>query len=449
MKAKSLLIITLLMMFSFSSFAVTDAECKTRPLLRGNALIEQYVTGPYAGIDIGYYGVYNGCVYVGGINANSDGSQSMSWFPQYSFIPGESKPGKKPPIETEKPIETKPSNQESETVSDGEGTGTGTGTGTGSGSSSSTDSSTYVDPLDSEGSLSGNSSSGSSSFTYSYDEGTGTGTGSDSLFYDYGVYNTNPGQSDSSSDGSSDDSSDDSSYIISSPLTPPVNSSSSDSVLKNYSPPPNSVTMAGNIVSNTVQGGSNAEDNDGDGILNELRNFHHDFNASQGRAQKTDNKEVVDAINKNGKASVDNSDKNNQALIDTLNKNHQEVIESLNKDNQIDERSLNNAFDDGYSHYENGATSAIDGIINALDKYSPNLKGFGLPDGFYSGKGHCVPLDLSFNVDLSYFHYSAPVNLSTGKMCEFYDGYPRELLKLLIYILTAFVLFRLVKKALE
>ncbi|EKC2492421.1 hypothetical protein OOO55_001389 [Salmonella enterica] len=133
------------------------------------------------------------------------------------------------------------------------------------------------------------------------------------------------------------------------------------------------------------------------------------------------------------------------------NASHKQLLDDLKKKEDYSDTSnkVGDLFTNGISDFKSGAESSINSLIDSLEKYAPGLKGFGLPDGFYSNSGRCVPLDMSFTVSLPFYNYSAPVNLSTDKLCKFYDGYPRELLRLLIYMLTAFVLIVLLKQSLK
>ncbi|EBZ0384710.1 hypothetical protein D5Y30_06440 [Salmonella enterica subsp. enterica serovar Oranienburg] len=133
------------------------------------------------------------------------------------------------------------------------------------------------------------------------------------------------------------------------------------------------------------------------------------------------------------------------------NSNHKQLLDEMKKKDDYSDTTnkLGDLFTNGISDFKSGAESSVNSLIESLEKYAPGLKGFGLPDGFYSNSGRCVPLDMSFTVSLPFYNYSAPVNLSTDKLCKSYDGYPRELLRLLIYMLTAFVLIVLLKQSLK
>ncbi|EEH0277041.1 hypothetical protein GRJ90_005436 [Salmonella enterica] len=160
----------------------------------------------------------------------------------------------------------------------------------------------------------------------------------------------------------------------------------------------------------TGTGGGNTDNNDNGDVVAAIERFHADNNASH--------KQLLDEIKKKD----DYSDATNK---------------------------IGDLFTNGISDFKSGAESSVNSLIDGLEKYAPGLKGFGLPDGFYSNSGRCVPLDMSFTVSLPFYNYSAPVNLSTDKLCKSYDGYPRELLRLLIYMLTAFVLIVLLKQSLK
>lgn len=148
------------------------------------------------------------------------------------------------------------------------------------------------------------------------------------------------------------------------------------------------------------------------------------------------NGDVVAAIN----AFHSDSNSYNKQLLDEIKK----------KDDYSDTTSkVGDLFTNGISEFKSSSESSVNSLIDGLDKYAPGLKGFGLPDGFYSGDGHCVPLDMSFTFTVPMVDYSVPVNLSTDNLCKFYDGYPRELLRMLIYMLTVFLLIVLLKQSLK
>ncbi|EIP3426434.1 hypothetical protein LSE82_005316 [Salmonella enterica] len=179
------------------------------------------------------------------------------------------------------------------------------------------------------------------------------------------------------------------------------------------------------------QGGGNT-DGDGDALLKEVQAFHRDVNAYSEGAK-------------------DSQDKITGLLGDVdagIKSFHQSYKDSL-KDDKDSANKVSDLLDSFSSDFESKSNSAINSLIGSLEKYAPGLKGFGLPDGFYSNSGRCVPLDMSFTVSLPFYNYSAPVNLSTDNLCKSYDGYPRELLRLLIYMLTAFVLIVLLKQSLK
>ncbi|EKY8786449.1 hypothetical protein RE773_000397 [Salmonella enterica] len=179
------------------------------------------------------------------------------------------------------------------------------------------------------------------------------------------------------------------------------------------------------------QGGGNT-DGDGDALLKEVRAFHRDVNAYSEGAKDSQDK-ITGLL-----GNVD----------DGIKSFHQDYKDSL-KDDKDSANKISDLLDSFSSDFESKSNSAINSLIGSLEKYAPGLKGFGLPDGFYSNGGRCVPLDMSFTVSLPFYNYSAPVNLSTDKLCKSYDGYPRELLRLLIYMLTAFVLIVLLKQSLK
>ncbi|ELG3532025.1 hypothetical protein RN068_001777 [Salmonella enterica] len=179
------------------------------------------------------------------------------------------------------------------------------------------------------------------------------------------------------------------------------------------------------------QGGGNT-DGDGDALLKEVQAFHRDVNAYSEGAKDSQDK-ITGLL-----GNVD----------DGIKSFHQDYKDSL-KDDKYSANKVSDLLDSFSSDFESKSNSAINSLIGSLEKYAPGLKGFGLPDGFYSNSGRCVPLDMSFTVSLPFYNYSAPVNLSTDKLCKSYDGYPRELLRLLIYMLTAFVLIVLLKQSLK
>ncbi|EGM6222557.1 hypothetical protein IRW67_004973 [Salmonella enterica] len=179
------------------------------------------------------------------------------------------------------------------------------------------------------------------------------------------------------------------------------------------------------------QGGGNT-DGDGDALLKEVQAFHRDVNAYSEGAK--DSQDKITGL-------LGNVDEGIKSF-------HQDYKDSL-KDDKDSANKISDLLDSFSSDFESKSNSAINSLIGSLEKYAPGLKGFGLPDGFYSNSGRCVPLDMSFTVSLPFYNYSAPVNLSTDKLCKSYDGYPRELLRLLIYMLTAFVLIVLLKQSLK
>lgn len=179
------------------------------------------------------------------------------------------------------------------------------------------------------------------------------------------------------------------------------------------------------------QGGGNT-DGDGDALLKEVQAFHRDVNAYSEGAK--DSQDKITGL-------LGNVDEGIKSF-------HQDYKDSL-KDDKDSANKVSDLLDSFSSDFESKSNSAINSLIGSLEKYAPGLKGFGLPDGFYSNSGRCVPLDMSFTVSLPFYNYSAPVNLSTDKLCKSYDGYPRELLRLLIYMLTAFVLIVLLKQSLK
>ncbi|EDK4042368.1 hypothetical protein GF271_10180 [Salmonella enterica subsp. enterica serovar Newport] len=178
-------------------------------------------------------------------------------------------------------------------------------------------------------------------------------------------------------------------------------------------------------------GGGNT-DGDGDALLKEVQAFHRDANAYSEVAKDSQNK-ITGLL-----GSVD----------DGINSFHQDFKDSLKQDKDSSNK-ISDLLDSFSSDFESKSKSAINSIIGSIDKYAPGLKGFGLPDGFYSNSGRCVPLDMSFTISIPFYNYSAPVNLSTDKLCKSYDGYPRELLRMLIYMLTVFVLIALLKQSLK
>ncbi|EJC1069256.1 hypothetical protein MX551_004727 [Salmonella enterica] len=158
--------------------------------------------------------------------------------------------------------------------------------------------------------------------------------------------------------------------------------------------------------------------------------------SGSGNTDNNDNGDVVAAIDR---FHADNNATQKQ-LLDQL-KQNDDYSDATNK--------MGDLFTNGISDFKSGAESSINSLIDSLEKYAPGLKGFGLPDGFYSSSGRCVPLDMGFTVSLPFYNYSSPVNLSTEKLCKYYDGYPRELLRMLIYMLTVFVLIVLLKHSLK
>ncbi|HEB6945836.1 TPA: hypothetical protein R0445_000292 [Salmonella enterica subsp. enterica serovar Hvittingfoss] len=157
-----------------------------------------------------------------------------------------------------------------------------------------------------------------------------------------------------------------------------------------------------------------------------------------------------------GSGSTDNNDNGDVvAAIDRFhadnNASHKQLLDELKKKDDYSDTTnkAGDLFTKGMSDFKSGAESSVNSLIDSLDKYAPGLKGFGLPDGFYSGGGRCVPLDMSFSFTVPMVNYSVPVKLSTDNVCKFYDGYPRELLRMLIYMLTVFVLIALLKQSLK
>ncbi|HFE7521656.1 TPA: hypothetical protein ACGAD2_002201 [Salmonella enterica subsp. enterica serovar Newport] len=133
------------------------------------------------------------------------------------------------------------------------------------------------------------------------------------------------------------------------------------------------------------------------------------------------------------------------------NANHKQLLDELKKKDDYSDTAnkVGDLFTNGISDFKSGAESSVNSLIDSLENYAPGLKGFGLPDGFYSNSGRCVPLDMSFSFAVPMINYSVPVKLSTDNVCKFYDGYPRELLRMLIYMLTVFVLIALLKQSLK
>lgn len=157
-----------------------------------------------------------------------------------------------------------------------------------------------------------------------------------------------------------------------------------------------------------------------------------------------------------GSGSTDNDD--NGDIVGAINRfhadnnaSHKQLLDELKKKDDYSDTAnkVGDLFTNGISDFKSGAESSINSLIDSLENYAPGLKGFGLPDGFYSGGGHCVPLDMSFSFTVPMINYSVPVKLSTDNVCKFYDGYPRELLRMLIYMLTVFVLIALLKQSLK
>lgn len=181
------------------------------------------------------------------------------------------------------------------------------------------------------------------------------------------------------------------------------------------------------------QGGGNTDgDGDGDALLKEVQSFHHDVNAYSEGAKDSQDK-ITGLL-----GSVDNG----------ISSFHQDFKELLKDDKESSDK-VSDLLDSFSSDFENKSESVINSLIGSLEKYAPGLKGFGLPDGFYSNSGRCVPLDISFSFTVPMVNYYVPVKLSTDNICKFYDGYPRELLRMLIYMLTAFVLIALLKQSLK
>lgn len=157
-----------------------------------------------------------------------------------------------------------------------------------------------------------------------------------------------------------------------------------------------------------------------------------------------------------GGGSTDNNDNGDVvAAIDRFhadnNASHKQLLDEIKKKDDYSDTAnkVGDLFTNGISDFKSGAESSINSLIDSLENYAPGLKGFGLPDGFYSNSGHCVPLDMSFAFTVPMTNYSVPVKLSTDSVCKFYDGYPRELLRMLIYMLTVFVLIALLKQSLK
>lgn len=208
-------------------------------------------------------------------------------------------------------------------------------------------------------------------------------------------------------------------------------------------PKPNSGDASGNSgVENPGTGGGHGSggsghgggntDGDGDALLKEVQAFHRDANAYSEVAKDSQDK-ITDLL---GKVDVG------------INSFHQDFKDSLKQDKDSSSK-ISDLLDGFSSDFESTSKSAINSIIGSIDKYAPGLKGFGLPDGFYSGGGRCVPLDMSFSFTVPMVNYHVPVKLSTDNVCKFYDGYPRELLRMLIYMLTVFVLIALLKQSLK
>lgn len=159
------------------------------------------------------------------------------------------------------------------------------------------------------------------------------------------------------------------------------------------------------------------------------------------------NGDVVSAIS----SFHSDSNRNFSGLTDEIkasNKYLSQLTDEINKTND----ALNdgkNSVDSSFSDYGSLSSSYINSFISSLGKYTPGIKGFSLPDGFFSGSGVCVPFYFSFNVSSLFFGYSFPVLLSTEKFCDFYDGYPRRLIEMFVYVLTGYSLIVLLKHSLE